>query len=194
MVSQNDPGPFAWYVSGDIPMDCFTFAEKMTADEVLAAVGATRWPDPIRAGDLQAESLPNDLAEIRVATCGEWAVLIEFESLLGGDERVLARLSQRGLALNVMTSGDGMSLVHCYEHGELTMFCETIAAYDRQGSAPDRYIEQMRRAGLEPGQSEEIPAPWAKLAFAAELTGVVIDQELAWDRPVPGGLAPPEPG
>jgi hypothetical protein len=123
-----------------------TFVRGVTADPVIEAFGA----DPSAARLLSAEATDETLGYpwIRVGRTGEWAFAIDTCPVdVYENETIAADLSAgTELALAELTLSSEL-FYYFVDRTEVTSF-EPLLARDRDGSDPDRFVQQMRQAGL----------------------------------------------
>lgn len=100
---------FSWTSDPSLVGYCLTLVRGLTSDQVFE-----RWDiEPVPGVDLtraQAtdEARRRGVRGIRVASAGEWALVIEFDSSLGANEKWLSALSWKTEAVNLFQSATGM--------------------------------------------------------------------------------------
>jgi hypothetical protein len=158
----------------------FSFAEGHRPDAVLVASGV----DPADAEPLTreatAEEFGVDPGTYRVGETGGWGFLVEE---FGGDhDAVLRALSVGGRAVSVSRVESAMSVFEYYEDGERTLWFEPLIPARRTGRDADRFVEAMRRVGLDPDSRPNLaliaPAV-AALDLVTELFDIRLDRDTA---------------
>lgn len=150
-------GAWAWLPGRRQENGCLTFAQGATPEEVIGAFGM----DPATArmlSETEARSELDPLARpwVRVGQVGEWAFAIE-EHWLEGFLTAAMPLSASCYVATVSWTGKGTHDLSCYSHGRLATSFDLGMPWDRAGTDPDRFVDAMRRAGLDterPGQEE----------------------------------------
>ena len=175
------------------------FVRGVAAERVAEAFGA----DPAAVRLLSAEVAPDTITHadlghewVRVGSSGEWAFAIG-EWYENGFEHVALELSA-GAEVALLSS-----FFHYFRDGNrVTWFVPEFSAW-RYGSAPDRFVPQMRQAGMgvdPPADVEEFEFPQRdpRLAVLEMLTlalGVRLSREVAMGplltvRPGPAASGP----
>lgn len=158
---------------------CLTFIKEVDETEALARLGAL--PDTLRPRTLEQEgeaygSYEEGYAEFAFAlNLGAWTVLIEPGGFQGSLIEPLTALSRGTEAVSVQRH-DYADHGFCYAvDGTLVTGFEPTWPDRRWGSGPDRVLEQMRAAGLNPDAEDDyvssayVPA----LLLAGLITGAV---------------------
>jgi hypothetical protein len=137
----------------------FTFARGVSAEQVISAFGmnpaharlvpGARIEEALRYPDWRDTS-PREHPWIRVGVAGEWGFAVDESSGgYGGYEEDAALELSAGRDAVLFTHTAGPDAFHYYVDGiEVTGF-EPLLAWDRDGTDPDRFLPQMRLAGLE---------------------------------------------
>jgi hypothetical protein len=124
-----------------------TFVRGISPERITAALGA----DPADSRQLTAEVTYETLGQpwARVGRSGEWAFCIDncFFDVDGFSPaaRELSAGTELALLDSLLTSG---YFFYFADGTEVTSF-EPLLAFDRRGSAPDRFVAQMREVGLD---------------------------------------------
>jgi hypothetical protein len=169
----------------------FSFAQGHGPDAVLAAFGV----DPADAEPLTreatAEEFGLDPGLYRAGETAGWGYVLEE---FGGDhDEQLHALSLGGRAVSVSKLESGMSVFEYHEDGERVCWFEPLASDRRRGSDPDRFVEAMRRVGLDPerGPNLALTAPAvAALDLVSDLFGVHLDRSTADGVLLTGAVEP----
>jgi hypothetical protein len=136
----------------------FTFARGASAERVMEAFGMNPANAFVARAPQAAQLLPypDDFAThppehpwIRVGTTGEWGfALDESAGGFGWYEEDAASALSAGTEAVLLTHTPSIDTFHYYADGaEVTAF-EPLRAWERWGSEPDRFLAQMRPAGL----------------------------------------------
>ncbi|MFC0430482.1 DUF6461 domain-containing protein [Kutzneria buriramensis] len=150
-------------------------AEELTPEEASTElVGETRWP------------------WMRIGEFNGWAFAIEdghTEGLrLGGE------LSDNTQALVIVyVSEKALGHVAYYVDAELVTSFEPMAAYQRSGADPDRFVDAMREAGLpmEPDQEPDVDPDLAALRAFEVALGIGLPDEAEHGRLLTAEWIPP---
>lgn len=169
----------------------FSFAEGASPDAVLAAFGADPADAEALTREATAEEFGVDPGTYRVGETGGWAFVVEE---FGGDhDAVLQTLSAGSRAVSVSRTESATSVFEYYEDGERTMWFEPLIPSRRTGRDADRFVEAMRRVGLDPDSRPNLAliAP-AVAAFdlVTDLFGVRLDRETAEGVLLTGAVEP----
>jgi hypothetical protein len=136
----------------------FVFARGAPPDRVMTAFGM----NPVRARLVPLSDVDEALHDpdwlrvhppehpwIRVGVAGEWGFAIDASSTgYGGYEDAAARELSQGTEAVLFTHTMTIDYFHYYVDGaEVTAF-EPLLGWDRSGTEPDRFTEQMRQVGL----------------------------------------------
>jgi hypothetical protein len=155
----------------------FSFAEGHGPDAVLTAVGV----DPADAEPLtreaSAEEFGVDPGLYRAGETARWGFVIEE---FGGDhDDALRALSVGGRAVSVSRVESAVSVFEYYEDGERTLWFEPLMPARRTGRDADRFVDAMRRVGLDPDSRPNLaliaPAV-AALDLVTDLFGIGLDR------------------
>ena len=143
---QAEPAGWDW-IDEEYPT-AFTlmFVRGATPERVIEALGA----DPAAAELLTAEATELTLGYpwVRVGRADEWAFAFDNSSVKFSELGRIARELSAGTDLALLVSGPNMDYFYYFADGvEVTSF-EPLLAHDRDGSDPDRFVPQMRQAGL----------------------------------------------
>jgi hypothetical protein len=150
-----------WTQEGDLEIGgSLMFARGASPDHVIKAFGmdpaaaqllpAARASEAIRM-PVRNESLDMIYPWIRVGRTGDWAFAIDQGSAgyKAGDDEAAATLSQ-GTDVAWFMWTMTIDYFHYYVDGvEVTGF-EPLGPQYRQGTDPDRFVEQMRQTGMDP--------------------------------------------
>jgi hypothetical protein len=156
----------------------FSFFEGQGPDAVLTAFGI----DPDDAEPLTreatAEEFGVDRGTYRVGSTDGWGFALEE---FGGDHtRALRKLSAGGRAVSVTRVEDGTSSFEYHRDGERTCLFEPLFPSRRLGPDADRFVDAMRRVGLDPDGRPNLaliaPAV-AALDLVTDLFGVRLSAE-----------------
>lgn len=122
-----------------------SFARGVTPERVIKAFGA----DPGAAETLSAEQALETLTSwVQVGRTGEWAFAIDNSSLGAEETGRIARELSAGTDLVLFETGPNFDHFYYFSDGrEVTSF-EPLLSHYRDGSDPDRFVSQMRQAGL----------------------------------------------
>jgi hypothetical protein len=168
-----------------------SFAEGRGPDAVLAAFGV----DPADAEPLTreatAEELGIDPGLYRAGETAGWGFVVEE---FGGDhDEQLEALSLGGRAVSVCKLESGLSVFEYHEDGERICWFEPLASDRRRGPDPDRFVDAMRRVGLDPdrGPNLALTAPAvAALDLVTDLFGIRLGRETAEGVLLTGAVEP----
>jgi hypothetical protein len=127
----------------------------------------------------------------RVGETGGWGFAIEE---FGGDhDDVLRALSVGGRAVSVSRVESAMSVFEYYDDGERTMWFEPLFPSRRTGRDADRFVDAMRRVGLDPDSRPNLaltaPAV-AALDLVTDLFDIRLDRETAEGVLLTGAVEP----
>lgn len=137
----------------------FVFAHSAPPERVMTAFGMS----PVKARLVPASGVDEALHDldwlrthppehpwIRVGVAGEWGFAIDESSAgFGGYEDDAALELSAGTQAVLFTHTQTIDYFHYYVDGsEVTAF-EPLRGWERFGSEPDRFAEQMRQVGLE---------------------------------------------
>jgi len=181
---QAEPAGWDW-IDEEYPI-AFTlmFVRAVTPERVIEAFGA----DPAAAELLTAEATELTLGYpwVRVGRADEWAFAFDNSSVKFSELGRIARELSAGTDLALLVSGPNMDYFYYFADGvEVTSF-EPLLAHDRDGSDPDRFVPQMRQAGLpvERGRDRAGPRRSPRVALLETLTlalalGIRLSREVA---------------
>ena len=146
------------WIDEDYPI-AFTlmFVRAVTPERVIEAFGA----DPADAELLTAEATGLTLGYpwVRAGRADEWAFAFDNSSVGFSEVGRIARELSAGTDLALLDSGPNMAYFYYLIDGtEVTSF-EPLLAHDRGGSDPDRFVPQMRQAGLRVDRSRDRARP-----------------------------------
>lgn len=173
---------WAW-IDEDYPI-AFTlmFVRAVTPERLIEAFGA----DPAAAELLTKEATELTLGYpwVRVGRAGEWAFAFDNSSADVYERGRIARELSAGTDLALLDSGPNMDYFYYFADGtEVTSF-EPLLAHDRGGSDPDRFVPQMREAGLPVDRSRDRAGPQrspriAVLEMVTLALGIRLPREVA---------------
>jgi Family of unknown function (DUF6461) len=173
---------WAW-IDEDYPI-AFTlmFVRAVTPERLIEAFGA----DPAAAELLTKEATELTLGYpwIRVGRADEWAFAFDNGSADLYQLGRIARELSAGTDLALLDSGPNMDYFSYFADGtEVTSF-EPLLAHYRDGSDPDRFVPQMRQAGLPVDRSRDRAGPQRspRIAVLEMLTlalGIRLPREVA---------------
>jgi Family of unknown function (DUF6461) len=177
LLAEDEEAPLDWdwvretalHIGGS-----FVFAQGALPDRVMTAFGM----NPVKARLVPLSDVGEALHDpdwlqihppehpwIRVGIAGEWSFAIdESSSGYGGYEDAAARQLSEGTEAVLFTHTQTIDYFHYYVDGaEVTAF-EPLRGWDRFGSEPDRFAEQMRQVGLPTdGDDDEVEDPVTRL-------------------------------
>jgi len=192
-MSQTSTGTsdFEWVDDPTVVMFCITCVEGVQPAQVLELIGAEADHDgPADAMQVDTTAARQGTTGVRVASAGQWSVLIEFTSLRGADPDVLAALSTgtRAVALYRTGSGEGRLIV-AEDGAEVTSFEPAIPRF-RTGTEPDRYLTAMRVAGFDPDDDDGAAGEAEALELIRRLFGITVTTTMVFDGRWPAGHLP----
>lgn len=121
------------------------FARGVTPERVIEAFGA----DPAAAEPLSAEQALETLTSwVQVGRTGEWAFAIDNSSLGTEESGRIARALSAGTDLALFETGPNFDHFYYFADGDEVTSFEPLLSQYRDGSDPDRFVPQMRQAGL----------------------------------------------
>jgi Family of unknown function (DUF6461) len=169
----------------------FSFAEGRGPDEVLTAFGVDPGDAEPLTREASAEEFGVEPGLYRVGETGGWSYVVEE---FGGDhDDVLRALSAGGRAVSVTKVESAMSVFEYYEDGERTLWFEPTFPLRRTGRDADRFLDAMRRVGLDPDSRPNLaliaPAV-AALDMVTDLFGIRVDRETAEGLLLTGAAEP----
>lgn len=159
-----------WMGSDEIRIVGFLmFARGISAERVIEAFDM----DPAAARLVPADRVSEALAYpiwdddhpwIRAGTLGDWGFAISLSGLDPADHRdnVAYRLSA-GTSVAVVAWTQTVDTFQYWEDGDMVTLFEPLTSWDRVGSEPDRFLREMREAGLDtersgpPGSVSAVP-------------------------------------
>jgi hypothetical protein len=132
---------------------CLTLVRGAEPEDVIRGFGG----DPESARELTEEEMleefedepSSDDRSLRVGRAGEWAFALE-DWDIQGSHGVAALLSAatEAVAVNYI-SEKGMGYLEYFVDGVVVTGFEPLGAFDRVGREPDRFVTEMRQAGLD---------------------------------------------
>jgi Family of unknown function (DUF6461) len=146
---------------------CLTFARGVSPERVIEAFGM----DPAGAAVLseaaaQERFPPGDPPRIRVGSVGDWAFAVEELTLMGSLENVARDLSAGTESVAVDWTAKPTSTVRYFTDGIAMTVFEADAPNDRAGREPDRFLAEMRQAGMRT-EPRELPPPLSREEYLA---------------------------
>jgi hypothetical protein len=131
------------------------FARKVSAERIIEAFGV----DPAAARLVPADGISAVLSHplwdedhpwIRAGTLGDWGFALTLTDFDMADRRdnMAQRLSS-GTEVAVVAWTEIVDTFQYWEDGIMVTLFEPLLASDRSGSEPDRFLAEMREAGLE---------------------------------------------
>ncbi len=131
------------------------FARKVSAERIIEAFGV----DPAIARLVPADGISAALSHplwdedhpwIRAGTLGDWGFALTLTDFDMADRRdnMAQRLSS-GTEVAVVAWTEIVDTFQYWEDGIMVTLFEPLLASDRSGSEPDRFLAEMREAGLE---------------------------------------------
>jgi hypothetical protein len=146
------------------------FVRGVSAERVIEAFGM----DPARALLLPASEADEALRYpvwdtstgttvhpwIRVGRSAEWTFAIDPSLMAASQTQGAVRELSLGTEAAWFSWNPNISYFRYFADGVLVTAFEPLLASDRQGSDPDRFLDQMRRAGLDPDPiPDDAPVP-----------------------------------
>jgi hypothetical protein len=168
-----------WMGSDDIRIvGSLLFARKVSAERIIEAFGM----DPTAARLVPADGVSRALSHplwdedhpwIRAGTLGDWGFALSLTDLDMTDRRdnVARRLSS-GTEVAVVAWTQTVDTFEYWEDGVMVTLFEPLLASHRSGSEPDRFLAEMREAGLETERSD--PREDAPAVHGAEQSDPII--------------------
>ncbi len=167
------------------------FARGVTPERIMEAYGM----NPAAARLLPAEDIdeklpypdwqetyPTEHPWIRAGTTGEWGFVIN-ESSFGHApyEQKAAQELSAGTDLVLFSRTQTVDTFRYIVDGRLVTQFEPLGAWTRHGSEPDRFVSQMRQAGLrvDPGQPRDRNPRIALLDMLTLALGIRLPEEVA---------------
>jgi hypothetical protein len=163
------PGPeddlsasgWEWMGSDDIRIvGSLMFARKVSAERIIEAFGM----DPGTARLVPADGVSRALSHpmwdedhpwIRAGTYGDWGFALSLTDFDMADRRDnMARRLSSGTEVAVVTWTEIVDTFQYWDDGVMVTLFEPLLAADRSGSEPDRFLAEMREAGLETERSD----------------------------------------
>ncbi|WP_189326270.1 DUF6461 domain-containing protein [Streptomyces flaveus] len=145
----------------DFPIYTLTFARELTPAELLTRMGVI--PETVAMRDLHDMSddfgediFDDDEPVVSAATTGAWTWAWEEGGMHGLDERVQRSVSVGTEAVALHHNEKPMDVFAYTVDGDLVSYVNTLMPIALEGSDPERLGEQMRAAGLVPGESAEL--------------------------------------
>ncbi len=121
------------------------FARGVTPERVIEAFGA----DPAAAEPLPADQALETLTSwVQVGRVGEWAFAIDNSSLDAEESGRISRMLSAGTELALFETGPNFDHFYYFADGDEVTSFEPLLSHYREGSDPDRFVPQMRQAGL----------------------------------------------
>jgi hypothetical protein len=169
-VAENQASEWDWIEEGDLEiLGSLTFARGASPEDVITAYGmdpaGTQLLPAARAHEALLFPVLNDELDvihpwIRAGKAGEWAFAIDDGSvgMPSYQQEVVLALS-RGTDAAWFSWNPKIDYFHYFVDGtEVTAF-EPLLAEWRRGSDPDRFLAQMRQAGLDPDPLRDGASP-----------------------------------
>ena len=152
------------------------FARGVAPGQIIVALGC----DPADTRPLAEEATWDTFGDwARVGTAGEWGFSADSGSISVWDLERIARELSAGTDLVLFQTGPDRDYFQYFAGGiEVTAF-EPLLARDRTGSEPDRFLPQMRQAGLRvDGDQDEFRDPALALLDMLTLAlGITLPRE-----------------
>jgi hypothetical protein len=128
------------------------FARGVTPEQIIGALGC----DPADAQPLAEEAAWDSFGDwARVGTAGHWGFSADSGSISVWDFERIARELSAGTDLVLFQTGPNMDYFQYFaDRIEVTAF-EPLLARDRTGTDPDRFLPQMREAGLRVDEDQD---------------------------------------
>ena len=172
-----------WIGAGGIGIGCcLMFARRVTPERVIEAFGmdpgAARLLPEARASEALSFPVWDDTGQtvhpwVRAGRAGEWAFAIDRSALDIVDYHGrIARGLSSGTDLAMFTWTQSIDHFRYLADGtEVTEF-EPMAAWDRFGTEPDRFLREMRQSGLsaDPDEDDELIDLDPRIALLEMLT------------------------
>lgn len=160
-------------------------AARLTDDEIFAAFDADAATTQVLSLD-QADDDPNT-SRVRIGRCDGWLYAVEHFTGRGADDDVLEQLSRAGGQAYTLWCTQEMVGFHSADAGRVTTRFDLGLPQHRYGTDPDRYEDEMTRAGLmTAGQKTEGGPPLSargahllELVTGVELTAAMLEAPLA---------------
>jgi hypothetical protein len=190
--SKNITSPWEWY--RHTPLDVggvLLFARSVTPERIMRAFGMDpASARPIAAADAYQElpypdalgTYPTEHPWIRVGTAGEWGFAIDEASFGQADyEEKAARELSAGTEVVRFSHTQTIDTFQYLVQGDLVTQFEPLRGWDRVGTDPDRFVPQMRQAGLrtEPGEPRARDDTIALLDMLTLALGIRLPKEVA---------------
>lgn len=168
-----------WMGSEDIRIvGSLMFARKVSAERIIEAFGV----DPATARLVPADGVSQVLSHpmwdedhpwIRAGTFGDWGFALSLTDLDLTDRRDnMARMLSPGTKVAVVAWTQTVDTFQFWEDGVMVTLFEPLLAFDRSGSEPDRFLPEMREAGLDTERSD--PREGASTVQEAEQSDPII--------------------
>jgi hypothetical protein len=186
MPTPSDRTDWSWLLTGPTPnMYCLTFVYGMAERQLIHEFGMNEET----AAELTHEEAQTELVGetrwpwMRIGEFNGWAFAIEDGYAEG--LRLAGELSDNTQALVIShVSEKALGYVAYYVDAELVTSFEPLAAYQRSGRDPDRFVDALRQAGLpmEPGQEPDIDPNLAALRAFETALDIGLPDEAAHGR------------
>jgi hypothetical protein len=122
------------------------FIRGIAPEQIIAAFGA----DPAAAHLLTAAEALDTIPEwFQVGQAGDWAFCIDNSAASVYEYQRITRELSAGTELALIETGPNFDHFYFYANSEEVTSFEPINAHHRYGSDPDRFVPQMRQAGLD---------------------------------------------
>jgi hypothetical protein len=174
-------GQWDWLEESPLRIGCaLIFARDATQDQVFEAFGL----DPSSARTEDWETDPED-RRIRIGQLGAWAFAID-ESMESLDlairgRNVGERLSAGTEAVVVLWTAKPNENFEYWADGTLVTRFEAYRVCDRDGSEPDRFLHEMRQAGMVTEADDEAEGPPSVLIATLDLMTLALGIRLPED-------------
>lgn len=156
---------------------------RLDAD-ALSAIGSPYVPrdsvdlSGLDVGDLERRGLlDGDDPVVRVGSCQGWAFAIEDGGARGSSREVVTSVSRGTKAVSLLRNINALTLFTYAEHGNVVCTFDVLLAHDRTGTAPDRLLDPMRQAGIDPEGDAPVRPARAMLEMAERHFGLGLPQQ-----------------
>ncbi|SNT45492.1 hypothetical protein SAMN05216276_104514 [Streptosporangium subroseum] len=186
------PEEFRWLSDSD-PLGeiyCVSFVRGLSPDEVLRRFGVDEGTlEEVAFNELEersVESMRDDAAGyIGAAKIGDWTLVIEPGGWqIAGDSEIGGRVSRGTEVVSVCCHEYASDTFAYLVGGEPVVWFDPMLPDARSGSDPDRFVEEMREAGLDPeydidDDDSHIDFPMERsFALASRITGLPFSPEM----------------
>ena len=179
---------FGWADDPAVVMFCVTCIDGIQPARVLELLSADAHPDGlVNAMQVDTAAARQGTTGVRVASAGQWSILIEFTSLHGAAPDTVVTLSADTRVVSLHRTGSGEARLIVAENGvEVTSFEPAIPRF-RAGSEPDRYLAAMREAGFAPDDGDATSGETDALELIRRLFGIAVTTTMGFDSRWPAG-------